>query len=497
MPHRPIRIRFPHLFALTALALGLGACGGSDDGAAPAAGGALTQDSGAGGTAGTGAGGTAGTGAGGTAGTGAGGSAGTGAGGTDAGAAGSGDGGPGGTMGDAPQEVDCTGKPDGTDCGGGSICIQNMCLSSRCGDGFVDKTTGEDCEDGNAVAGDGCSKCRFDCANDGECDDKNVCTGTETCDKSVAGKQSCKAGTAAPDATACTLTDGAGSCKGGTCVKAGCGNGMKDGTEECDDGNADDTDGCTRMCTFTCKDNPGCDDGNACNGAETCNVTEHKCVAGTAVTCPGMGCTGTCVPATGKCTYADADKDGKACDVDCNDADPAVFPGGFECKDGKDNDCSAATADATAPGCECYVDVDKDGYAASVANSIAAAGACPAGYTRRKPEGMANIDCGPRVASANPAQTDFFPTPYCVLGLCPKGTGSFDYNCDTIEERFDATTAAATCVGAVTVGLCAARSGWVGAVPMCGGKGTYRQCTFTRGSGCSGTDIANRSQDCR
>jgi len=90
---------------------------------------------------------------------------------------------------------------------------------------------------------------------------------------------------------------------------------------------------------------------------------------------------------------------------------------------------------------------------------------------------------------ANPNATDFHDT--------DRGDGSFDYNCDTIEERFDATTAAATCVGAVTVGLCAARSGWVGAVPMCGGKGTYRQCTFTRGSGCSGTDIANRSQDCR
>src|SRR6185369_12398185 len=93
-----------------------------------------------------------------------------------------GDAGTGGVMGDAPQEIDCTGKPDGTDCGGGSICIQNMCLSSRCGDG--------------------CSKCHFECLTDGECDDKNVCTGTETCDKSMPGKQLCKAGTPPPAAPA-------------------------------------------------------------------------------------------------------------------------------------------------------------------------------------------------------------------------------------------------------------------------------------------------------
>jgi cysteine-rich repeat protein len=422
-------------------------------------------------------------------------------GGTDAGGGSDGTGGDVTIDPDAIVMIDCTGKANGTDCGGGSICVGETCVSSRCGDGYRDPATGEDCEDGNAMSGDGCFNCRFECKVDMDCSDANTCNGAETCDKSMAGKQMCTAGTPPAAGSACQVEGGAGVCASGTCVKAGCGNGVMDAGEQCDDMNADDNDGCTRACKFTCATDMECSDGNMCTGVETCNTTTHRCNPGTAVTCAAAGscaAAGTCAPATGMCSYPDLDKDGRACNTDCNDTDPAMVPGGFECKDGKDNDCNAATADATAPGCECYVDGDRDGYAVNVTGAIAAPATCPVGYTRRKPEGMPNIDCAGRVASANPAQTDFFPTSYCNL---PLGTGclggrSFDYNCDTMETPFDSTVAAATCVGAVRAPiLCLIRSGWVGTVPACGMPGTYRQCTYSAGA-CSGTDIPNRTQEC-
>ena len=65
-----------------------------------------------------------------------------------------------------------------------------------------------------------------------------------------------------------------------------------------------------------------------------------------------------------------------------------------------------------------------------------------------------------------------------------------------METPFDATLAAATCVGATRISIiCTARSGWVTAVPACGAKGTYRQCTWSAGI-CSGTDIPMRIQEC-
>ncbi len=399
--------------------------------------------------------------------------------------------------GPAPTDVDCTGKADGTDCGEGSICLASVCAPSKCGDGFVNAAAGEQCEDGNETPSDGCTACRLDCSGDADCDDGNDCT-TDTCDGAK-----CSHALAAAS-SACKQADGSsGVCKDSTCVAAGCGNGVKDAGEECDDGNADDNDGCTAACKLTCKSDADCDDGDACTGKETCDKGDPDkpvCKAGTPVSCAkkgSCGADGTCDPTTGACTYVDADKDGVSCDTDCNDADPATYPGAAECKDGKDNDCNGKKEDSV--DCVCYADPDKDGYAAVGAATIVAS-PCPAGYTNRKPVDAKSTDCRENNVHASPAQTKYFATYYCT-GPGPLCTKSFDYDCSGAEQkRWSTTTKTAACTKVVTAtGPGCRGSGWVGVdvAPACGAKGNYRECTYdTKTASCIGT-TAQRTQECR
>src|SRR6185436_8566336 len=60
----------------------------------------------------------------------------------------------------------CTGMADGTACGGGH-CRAGLCAPDTCGNHLVDP--GEECDDQNLIAGDGCeADCRFSCHGDGE-----------------------------------------------------------------------------------------------------------------------------------------------------------------------------------------------------------------------------------------------------------------------------------------------------------------------------------------
>src|SRR5262249_7975789 len=68
-----------------------------------------------------------------------------------------------------------------------------------CGDGTLD--AGEQCDDGNAIDGDGCSAdCRLECRAAADCDDADPCT-RDTC-----GHGACSHAPATGlDAVACTL----------------------------------------------------------------------------------------------------------------------------------------------------------------------------------------------------------------------------------------------------------------------------------------------------
>ena len=143
------------------------------------------------------------------------------------------------------------------------------------------------------------------CQIDSDCDDHNVCNGSETC---VGGN--CVAGILlnCDDGNACTSD---------TCDPA---SGCVHTAISCDDGNACTADACDTAtgCEHTAII---CDDGNACNGVETCNPASG-CVPGTPLNCDDNNvCTSdTCNPVIG-CTHTGTScDDGIACTADSCDS---------------------------------------------------------------------------------------------------------------------------------------------------------------------------------
>jgi len=169
---------------------------------------------------------------------------------------------------------------NGTACGTGRVCRMGVCTTANCGNMVVD--TGEDCDDGNMVNGDGCeTTCRFTCIMNSQCADTNTCNGTETC---TLATHRCAAGTALADGAVCdadmmpatrdicrtamcrlsTCGDGfvdagrgetceppTAGCSPVTCTMAAvarCGDGIIQAPEECDDSNTTRWDGCSNVC---------------------------------------------------------------------------------------------------------------------------------------------------------------------------------------------------------------------------------------------------------
>ncbi len=140
--------------------------------------------------------------------------------------------------------------------------------AATCGNATVE--TGEECDDGNTTAGDGCSAT---CTNEGgpNCGNGAVDPGEECDDGNKTSGDGCS--------SACK-TEGGG---------PNCGNGKLDTGEECDDGNKTNGDGCEANCKKTptaetvCKTIPPIASG-------TCAVTAGsaaKLISGTVLT-PGM-----------------------------------------------------------------------------------------------------------------------------------------------------------------------------------------------------------------
>jgi fibro-slime domain-containing protein len=151
------------------------------------------------------------------------------------------------------------------------------CRAAKCGDGMV--AGKERCDDGNTTAGDGCSDiCLLESKPVGVAEGfvctspkaATGCTGPTTCTNSTCGNrmkegsEQCDDGNALPGdgcSTFCRL-EPICPAAGGACTTA-CGDGLllaadKASGQECDDGDTIDGDGCSSKCKvevgFTCKD---------------------------------------------------------------------------------------------------------------------------------------------------------------------------------------------------------------------------------------------------
>ncbi len=199
----------------------------------------------------------------------------------------------GGGCADADAVAACVGQPDLTPCLADGVCADQICVAAGCGNGLVEGD--EACDDGNQLAGDGCSRgCdSIEACGNGvvdepaeDCDDQNTdnddnchtdCRFPRCGDGVIDSRlgEACDAGaanSAAPDA-ACRETCAPPACGDGTtdpglgevcddgdqvsgdgcrsdCRSTGtCGNGILDGSEACDDGNLRQRDGCSPLCT--------------------------------------------------------------------------------------------------------------------------------------------------------------------------------------------------------------------------------------------------------
>lgn len=197
--------------------------------------------------------------------------------------------------------------PEGAECGTDprKICLGGRCQVSVCGDTFVDTGSFEECDDGNAIEGDGCDNdCTFSCHSNSECDDghictDNICTSSHTCDYPFLGSE-----------TVCRVS--AGAC---------------DIEERCDGANPDCPVNSFRPSGYECRASMGiCDVVEYCTGfsplcpadgflssdtvcrpsAGPCDVTEH--CSGTSAECPVdsfLSSDTICRPSAGDCDIAE------------------------------------------------------------------------------------------------------------------------------------------------------------------------------------------------
>lgn len=203
------------------------------------------------------------------------------------------------------EACDPTAPHVGSDKNGATLCNAD-CTVSTCGDGKVNSTAGETCDDGNTLDTDACpsgaanpNKCKI-----AACGDGNVFTGVEQCDTgNVTDTSTCYAakcttstcGDSHINSAAGEVCDNGamngtpGNACNAFCQVPSCGNGQIDAGEQCDSGTGHPN---TATCDSDCT-NPVCGDGlvNTAFGEQCDNGVNNTLDS----TCPyGVSCATRC-----------------------------------------------------------------------------------------------------------------------------------------------------------------------------------------------------------
>jgi fibro-slime domain-containing protein len=224
--------------------------------------------------------------------------------------------------------------------------------TAKCGNNVVD--TGEACDDGNKMGGDGCTPlCQIEdgytcppsgggCTLTVNCGNGKL-EGTEQCDDgNMANGDGCDSTCKVESGYQCRVPNR-------PCVPT-CGDGVIKGSEQCDDGNMADADGCSSQCLIepgsTCSGTPSvCTHATCGNGIkegnEGCDCGDGKVAV--PANCPGpnglftgspdatkRGCSKTCT-AEPACRSGTGMMTTRACDTSCGNGN--IEPG-EDCDDG-------------------------------------------------------------------------------------------------------------------------------------------------------------------